>query len=105
MRNLRPILGLLAGVMLPIGSVVGCDDPTSPATPPGGNGTAVRPAADATTRPTADAVDPNCHMTVRIGPDTPQAKANGRTYYFCSDDSREAFLRSQSRPGTPTDRR
>jgi xanthine dehydrogenase accessory factor len=36
--------------------------------------------------------DPVCHMTVRVGPDTPLATDHGREVYFCSDRCRDSFV-------------
>jgi xanthine dehydrogenase accessory factor len=40
-----------------------------------------------------EAVDPVCGMTVAVGPDTPTAKHEGTTYWFCCPGCRSRFER------------
>ena len=104
MKAIRPTLGVLVGVALLLGTVAGCDDPTSSksaaaASSSAANATGGAPA-NGPSVPT-EAIDPNCHMTVRVGPSTPRAAVGGRTYYFCSGDCRDQFLRGQPRAAAP----
>lgn len=36
-------------------------------------------------------------VCVKIGPDTPKAEWDGRTWYFCSEECRQAFLNDPKR--------
>jgi xanthine dehydrogenase accessory factor len=38
------------------------------------------------------AIDPVCHMTVTVMPDTPHARVDGVDYYFCNPGCRVTFL-------------
>jgi xanthine dehydrogenase accessory factor len=40
-----------------------------------------------------EAVDPVCHMTVAVGPETPQAEHEGKTYWFCCPGCRSRFAK------------
>lgn len=48
----------------------------------------------ADSRPTTErilSVDPVCKMDVSVGPDTPQASYQGKTYYFCCESCKTRF--------------
>jgi YHS domain-containing protein/mono/diheme cytochrome c family protein len=59
---------------------------------PGGHGVL---ATAATTQPASDELltDPVCKMQVRADPQGPHAVFNGKTYFFCSENCRQRFLK------------
>jgi YHS domain-containing protein/mono/diheme cytochrome c family protein len=74
--------------------------------PPGGHGVVAKP----TTAPSSDELivtDPVCKMQVRADPSAPQEKFEGKTFFFCSQQCRDRFLKdpkhfcstSNPRPG------
>ena len=99
----RPTLFIVLGLTFALGAIAGCGDPSSASKSTSAAGPTSAPAA---TGPTAvtEAVDPNCHMTIQVTPSTPRAVVGGQTFYFCSDDCRDAFLHSQARTASPATR-
>ena len=103
MRMFQLPFGVLLAAAITAGVVAGCGDPTG-STGAGDNGAAAKaagPGPSTRSAVVAEAVDPNCHMTVHVDATTPHAAVGGRTYYFCSDDCRDEFLRGQARVVAP----
>jgi protein SCO1/2 len=51
-------------------------------------------AGSATIEPARIAIDPICHMQVRVTPDTPHVEHDGKQEYFCSENCQHKFLAS-----------
>jgi len=93
-------ISLLVTLALVAGSAYAADAPKISATPaplPAGL-TIVKPEADGNVffsdKAGKHAIDPVCGMQITLDPKAPSTKADGKTYYFCSDACEKKFAAS-----------